>query len=256
MKELPENTTINEKPRGRTPAEIMLSLKKFQGPITAVSIVIAVLLALLCFRYYTKAIALGTQAASSAFQEAKDAQADAAYQYYYDSGYDAAEARYHTSNQVSITVGSVQEQAKLEVLYASAVAYVTTTQDKVTSWLEATGSGVFTVNLAAGEYLIDNERSFVCVRVPKPELTSITIDDIQRLLYEDDRFIRNGSIVQGEDFAREQIASAEAQIKDDLSSNQRFYLSAENSAKAMIASLIRELNPDIEELNVEIEFIQ
>ena len=57
---------------------------------------------------------------------------------------------------------------------ASDVEYVTdnygVTNDKTASWLKVKGTGEFKVNLKTAEFLIDNARNSVTVRISKPKL--------------------------------------------------------------------------------------
>lgn len=223
--------------------------------------VLAVLSVIAAARLLVSSTTSGAKAAAEAFGQTKAEEEERIYQEYYDSSYAAAEAEYHVSNRGEIYIDSVKEKANLEVLQVSAVEHSLIDEDGTISWLEATGTGVFTVDLAAGEYLIDNERSYVLARVPQPAFTNATISNEERLLFEDGTLkilgveLLNGNTKEGEELAQRQREEVYVALKEDIASNQRFFQSAQTSARNVIVNLIRELNRDIPGLTVEVEFI-
>lgn len=254
--EYPEENGGKDKKR-QTPKVIVFNI---------LFVVIAVIAVAVAAHLLTDSIATGANAAMNAFGPTKDAEAEKIYNDYYNRSFSAAEAEYHVRNQVMINIGSVQEKSKLEVLRVSAVEYViddgTGNDAGVTSWLEATGTGVFTVDLAAGEYLVDNERHYVLVRLPEPEFTNASINHAELKLYKDNTVkilgsfeFNNGSTSAGEELAQHQREEAYMELKEDIASNQRFYQSARTSAENLIINLIKELNRDIPDLVVDIEFV-
>ena len=116
----------------------------------------------------------GSKAVRQAFEAEKAAAEETVYHAYYEQGYQLAEAEYHVKNRAMISLGNIRETAVLEVLNISDIAFMiedpTAENKNIQSWLEVPGTGVFTVNLAAGEFLADDERMMVYVRLPKPEL--------------------------------------------------------------------------------------
>lgn len=231
---------------------------------------------LMCLSVYwiLDSVTVGTGAAMDSFGPAKDQASNEAYQFFYDASYDAAEKAHHVSNNVSITIGDLKEEQKLEVLKVSDVAYETpkpTDQNwfdefikgitgifdaEVVSWLEVPGNGVFTVNLQAGEFIIDEERQYVLIRVPGPELTEFTIDyeNVELLLFEEGGAFKN-SAKYGIDKAIEQLQSAELTMMQNVANNQEFYQRARTSTENMLENLVRQLNPQLPDLVVEVEFI-
>ena len=175
---------------------------------------------------------------------------------------------------MSITIGNLREEQKLEVLKVSEVTYETP-QPKdqgwfeelvtsitgifaadVVSWLEVPGNGVFTVNLQASEFIIDEERKYVLIRVPNPELTEFTIDyeNVELLLFEEGGAFKN-SAKYGVDKAIEQLQSAELTMMQKVNNNQEFYKRARESTEKMLVNLVTQLNPQLEDLVVKVEFI-
>ena len=127
----------------------------------------------------------------------------------------------------------------------------------VVSWLEVPGYGVFTVDLQSAEFIIDNERGYVLIRLPYPELSEFTIDyeNVEVLNFEDSGIFKNSAKV-GEDLARKQLQSAELTMRQSVNSNQKYYQAAENDATNILLNLVKQLNPQIENLVVDVEFIE
>ena len=203
----------------------------------------------------------GVAAMSNSYNEAYAYEKDLAYSEKYDSYKQSIEKRHHVSNNVSIEIGELRETQKLEVLKVSDVEFIieegNNNANKITSWLEVPGEGVFVVDMAAGEYIVDNERNYVHIRVPYPELTNVKIDyaDVEKVLFENGIFFYNNEdYATGEELARKQLDIASMLIKKEFISNQRLYLSAQDAAKTSIETLVRQLNPDVEGLSVEVGF--
>lgn len=238
------------------------------------SLVVSAMLLCLCVYWIMDTFSIGTSAAIDSFDEAKDEAMNEAYQVFYDMSYDAAEKSHHVSNNVSISIGDLQEEQKLEVLKVSDVTYETPEPKdegwfdalianitgifnaEVVSWLEVPGNGVFTVNLQAGEFIIDEDRQYVLIRVPNPELTEFSIDyeNVELLLFEEGGAFKN-SAKYGVEKAMEQLQSAELTMMQKVNNNQEFYKRARESTEKMLVNLVRELNPQLPDLVVEIEFI-
>lgn len=180
------------------------------------------------------------------------------YQKIYDAFFTKAEEEYHVSNKVSISIGEIKELNKLEVLRVSDVEYII--EDKqdnasnIISWLEVPGEGVFVVDLAAGEYIVDNEREFIHVRIPYPELANIMIDyeNVEKILFKNDIFDDSYSI--GEELAEQQLNKANMLIKKEFISNQYFYSTAQDAARSTIINLVKQMNPNVPNIKVEVEF--
>lgn len=205
--------------------------------------------------------------AVKAFAKAKTAEEENTYNNYYEASFAKAEKEYHVSNRVKIQVDSVKEKASLDVLEVSSVADIiddgTENDQGAISWLEATGTGVFVVDLAAGEYLVDQERNRVLVRVPEPKFDRLKISKTEQKLFKDNTIkilgtfqFNDGSTQAGEALAQKQRIQANTQLREEIVSNQRFFESAKSSAENLIINLVKELNRDIPDLIVEVEFIQ
>lgn len=205
------------------------------------------------------AVQEGAAAAYEAFKTSEQQVEDNTYDKFYDRSKQLAEENYHVSHRASITLGDIRAESNLQVMSASAVGYSIQKQsdnNAATAWLRVTGTGTFTVNLQAGEFLIDDERQYVLARIPKPDLTSFKTDAAESLLYKDGSWGPfNGDNSIGTALAQKQMQEATLDARDSITSNQRFYESAKASAESMIENLIRALNQDVKGLTVEIEFM-
>lgn len=232
--------------------------KRVKFPSNPVLITAALVLLGAVFMLWSLILDRAGEAARTAYESAKDTQSEAKYTEYYESSYQEAEAKAHVRNRVAIQVDSLMTEPRLEVLRAGDVEYSIIEPDKdggnVTSWLEIPGYGVFTVDLSAGEFLVDDERRNVVVRIPHPELTQLTLDyeNVRVLLW--NQGYRNYSYRDGEDKARAQLDEGYTLIRKYMESNEKLYQNAEAAAVNMITYLVRQLNPMIPDLNVEIEF--
>lgn len=235
---------------------------------------ISAVLLCLCVYLILDTITLGAGAAIDSFGPAKDEAANEVYQIFYDQSFKVAEEAHHVSNNASISIGNLHEVQKLEVLKVSDVSYETPNPEDqgwfadfvesivgildadMVSWLEVPGSGVFTVNLQASEFIIDEERQYVLIRVPNPELAEFTIDyeNVELLLFEKGGAFKN-SAKYGADLAVEQLQNAELTMMQNVNDNQTFHQKAKDATINMLVNLVKQLNPQLPDLVVEVEFI-
>lgn len=199
-----------------------------------------------------------SSAAADSYYATYAAEQNAAYDAQYQKYYNWAEEQYHVKNRVTISLGDLRETANLEVLKVSDTEYIINGPEdndaNITSWLEVPGEGTYIVNLQAAEFIVDDERAYVLVRAPNPSLTNISIDyaNVNKLFFKND--FLDDNIRVGEDLARQQLEGADVLIKKELTSNQYFYQSAQDAAVTAIQYLVKQFNPDIPELTVEVEF--
>lgn len=213
----------------------------------SVFLIFIVLLIAGSFMLLRGSIKAGASALMNSYSSAYDTERDTAYNKLYQAAFDHAEQNYHVSNTVVISIGNLEESQKLEVLEVNDIEFITEDRDNntgnVTAWLEVEGKGTFVVDLQAAEYIIDNERQYVLVRVPNPELTNITIIKTTKKLFEDDWM--DGSYSEGVNLAIKQRNEAILQIQKSLLSNQYIYSNAKKVAENMIKNLVKQFNPDI-----------
>lgn len=255
---LPEKQAPKRTPAKKSTGKPTVDMKKYIKKYGLVSSVVAlIILIATCLFLLKDTIAIGSEALANSYSIAYENEKSAAYQELYQGAYDRAEERYHVSSKVLISIDSFEESEKLEVLEANHVEFITEDRDdntdNITAWIEVSGKGTFVVDLKAAEFIVDNEHKFVLVRIPYPELTNVTITNAVQKLFKDD--IWNGSYSDGVHLAVDQLNDADARIKKALMSNQYIYKNAQTVATSMIINLVKELNPDIPDLTVEVEFV-
>ncbi|MDD6032433.1 MAG: DUF4230 domain-containing protein [Oscillospiraceae bacterium] len=233
-----------------------VSEKKGSWIIPAIFLALVIVMVGVIIWQFESAISIGAKAISDSYQTARNqTTADV-----YDSFYTAAEEYYHTTNDITIDIDSVCKVAQLEVLQVSDVEYVlqkgSNDNDNITAWLEVPGTGMFTVNLEASEFIVDSERQYVLVTLPQPVLSQCTIDraNIEKLRFGNNIF--NDSVKAGEELLQQQLEEGEALIRQSFSSNPQLLESARNAARSLVTGLVKSFNPDCPELVVEVEFAQ
>ena len=205
-------------------------------------------------------ISKGVSTATDAFQEAFNESKNDTYAKFKDAAYKLSESGHHVSNKVAISIHAVKEKADLNVLKVSDVVYIiddkNETKDGTTSWLKVSGAGEFSVNLTEAEYVVDNARQYVLVRVPRPVIDSrkIRIENAESLHFEENKWSRGNSVKSGEELARDQLSEAKQRIQEDFEANEQYSKLAESSTQSMLAALIKGINPDVKDLQVEVEF--
>lgn len=207
---------------------------------------------------FSNAIHRGAESAQEAYQNAKNKAAEDAYNKFYDTAFASAERKYHVSNHVTIEVASVREEANLEVLKVNDVEYVIEpredTGNGIEVWMEFYGDGVYTVNMQASEFVIDSDRQYVLVRVPRPELTNCRITQANRIFWRDGGFNESNSV--GTELAVDMRNAGYAALSNYMKSNAQFYKSAKSAAQTIISDLVKGLNSELPDLVVEVEFVE
>ncbi|MBQ6490292.1 MAG: DUF4230 domain-containing protein [Solobacterium sp.] len=171
--------------------------------------------------------------------------------------YNMAEQNNHVSNRISVEIESLIEDAKLEVLTVRDVEFITDETDEkgnITSWLQVEGEGSFTVDLKVAEYLYDATRDTITIILPYPELTYCRLRNGDCILYEDSRFIGDGSYSEGENLAQRQIQNGYIAVYDYFLSNAQFLKSAKNSAEQLMTNFVQQLYPDNYEMEINVVF--
>lgn len=213
----------------------------------------------ICLFIYRNAINKSQEEAEKSFMSNKQETAEQVKDYIEDTVWKKTYESNKVENKVTISLESLKMENALEVLRVQDVQFIIEDKEdndeNITSWLKVPGSGVYTVDLTAAEFIIDNERKFVLVRIPKPELNYCEIDDnsVKPLFFKND--IMDDSYSEGEQLANKQLQEGSDQIKKSIGSNATYYQMAKKLAKQMITSLVKGLNGNIEGLTVEVEFI-
>ncbi len=192
-------------------------------------------------------------AAGEAYHQALEEQSRETYESFYESAFSAAEKKYHVSNEVKITIENIREESELEVLQVSDIEYVFH-EDNNKIWTAVRGHGIYTVDLEISEFVIDSERQYVLARIPKPRLNTAGLDyEYENYLFKDGIF--NGNTSEGVALARQDLKTAQNQLQEKLLATQAYYEMAENSAQELVEKMIRNFNPGLPGLTVEVEFM-
>jgi len=181
------------------------------------------------------------------------------YNSFYQTAFDVAEARTHVSNYAVISVEGIQEVSRLEVLTVSGSEFVikdADERDKTTSWLEVQGIGVFTVDLSAGEFIVDAERNNVLVKVPKPALTECKVSGTGKQFWRNGSIIFNGSVAEGVRLSQSQMSEGRMKLEDSMRQSRTFNEASKDATIHMIEALVQQWNPNVPGLKVEVEFIE
>lgn len=200
------------------------------------------------YKAYHDPIAIAQEKYSTAKEEA--------YNDIYEKSYTAAEKKWHVSNDVIIEVEGIRETAVLQVLEVHDIEYIMNQKENegVLSCLEVTGSGDFTVDLKASEFVVDDERQYVLVRIPIPSLNNCKITNREVLAFKDGVFDK--SVKQGVELAEEDLKEAKLKIETELGSNVEYFEKAKDAAVIELENLVRQFNPDAKNLTVEVEFFE
>lgn len=232
--------------------------QKSLGKIVVIWGIGLILLLGICILLIMRAREIAMTAAEEIYAARVDAMSENTAQSYYDRAFDKAEKEYHVSNRVGISLGTIQEQAKLEVLEVSDVEYIVHNEDeeKVKRWLEIPGRGLFTVDMRESEFLIDEIHQTVIARLPVPRLTFDEVDYENIEVFDlDAGIIRNGSYEEGVNKGEEDIKKGHEMITNGFLSNQEYLQSAESAAECIITELVQNLNPRVKNLQVIVEFV-
>ena len=92
------------------------------------------------------------------------------------------------------------------------------------------------------------------VKIPKPVLTECTVSGIGKQFWRDSRIFSNGSISEGVRLSQDQLSVGRLKLEDSMRQSRRFYEAAQKSAVSTIESLVKQWNPALPDLQVEVEF--
>lgn len=224
--------------------------------------IMLLIIALVIVAQIILSVVLGKYLFKKNFTDSKETTEKGITQWAYDTTYDATERSYHVSNEITLNFGEIREKADLEVLEAYSMNYyISTAQDngKIDVWLEVPGECVFTVNMKMSEVIFDQNRHHVLIRIPSPVVSYSNIDvtDINIYRLEDEQKITSfiNSIDDGEQIAINALSESQKAIIKNISSDAEYYKSAKENAIKIIQNLVKNLNPDVPGLVVDVEFL-
>jgi hypothetical protein len=245
-----ENECLSETPAKRPRIVKVLTLSN-------ICVAIAIVLFTISALVISNTIRNGAKYAQLAYDNAKNVAATDAYNKFYNSAYVSAERKYHVANRVSIDVASAKKEAKLEVLGVNDVEYVienkSDNDDNLETWVEFYGTGVYTVDMRESEFIVDTNRQYILVRVPRPEFARCSIQKTETLFWKNGVF--NKSYSDGVDHAQKLRAEGWTKLNNGMKSNTRFMKAAKDSATKVISDLVKGFNSELTDLVVEVEFV-
>lgn len=164
----------------------------------------------------------------------------------------AGEERYHTSNEISITIDAIKKQSKLSVLDVKDIYYYTGSENnkKSDGWYKFTGTGKYEINMNFAEIIVDDERKHIFIRIPEPVLNENINIDIEQYHFEKHLF---SSVGDGVNIAHEAEIRGREEIEKDLKNNLQHIECAKFAAKEQIINLVKKLNPNID-IEIQVEF--
>ncbi|WP_044974511.1 hypothetical protein [Ruminococcus sp. HUN007] len=222
----------------------------FSAIILAVLIILAASLNLALYR---TTVEESTSAFDKAYTESKEAQTPLTYEQYYL----AALEQYKTTNDIRTDITADYGNGKLEVMkiYDTVAIPQTAEEDGVSSLtLVIPVNGVYTADLQLAEFITDQQRRTVMVRIPYPELSDITVDyDNAKLVDESGIVISAGKMTTPE-LAHSEFEEKSIDVRELISSNKVFSENAAETVRRKITSAIMALNP-YEDVITEVEFI-
>ena len=77
---------------------------------------------------------------------------------------------------------------------------------------------------------------------------------MDKILFKQNKFIRSSSEKEGFELAMDQYAMAQDKLEANFISNIQYQDWAEESAVRMIRTVIKGFNPDVEDLEVDVDF--
>lgn len=178
----------------------------------------------------------------------------------YEDAFEYFEKEYHVSNLVSITLGNLRDEKKLEVFEVSTTSFQASDDNRV--WLLISGNCTYTVDLRAAEFIVDNAHRRVLVRLPQPVPGNIDIDysDIEQYEDKEDNFVKiiqnfsDNAAEKGEEIAQRMVARASEEMEIYVVNNSEYFQQASESAVSFVENAVKAVNPDVPDLEVEVSF--
>lgn len=230
---------------------------------TILPILACIILGVIIYRMLTQSISVCSDAAGPSFESSYDQTKEDVYNNFYNMAYQSAEQENHVSNRVEITIEEIKEISKLEVYEAYDTEYVIHKYEEYQyeSWYEFNGICTYSIDLEKSEFIIDQQRNAVTVRIPEPE-QKYDIDTPNRLLFADDTVkigsvsLNDGSTLTGINDANNSEVEGREKIEDYFINNDKLTNNAKDAAKKLLTSLIKKVNSDVDDLNITIEFFE
>ena len=206
------------------------------------------------------------------YHSAKDTAKQETEESFYNAVFELSESAHHLSNDITIQIQGITEIRNLEVLNVFLTDYQVWPEQETSggvldivvdpligdaeAWIRFDGIGIFTVSLQNADFILDEQRKSVLVRVPSPVMERVLIQpDEDDVLYTSDAGLFNNASDTGQQLVLSLTQKAQQDMIAKARSNPEYYAQAKASAEKTITQLIKNLNPDLPDLIVEVEFI-
>jgi len=206
------------------------------------------------------------------YHSAKDTAKQETEESFYNAVFELSESAHHLSNDITIQIQGITEIRNLEVLNVFLTDYQVWPEQETSggvldivvdpligdaeAWIRFDGIGIFTVSLQNADFILDEQRKSVLVRVPSPVMERVLIQqDEDDVLYTSDAGLFNNASDTGQQLVLSLTQKAQQDMTAKARSNPEYYAQAKASAEKTITQLIKNLNPDLPDLIVEVEFI-
>ena len=206
------------------------------------------------------------------YHSAKDTAKQETEESFYNAVFELSETAHHLSNDITIQIQGITEIRNLEVLNVFLTDYQVWPEQETSggvldivvdpligdaeAWIRFDGIGIFTVSLQNADFILDEQRKSVLVRVPSPVMERVLIQqDEDDVLYTSDAGLFNNASDTGQQLVLSLTQKAQQDMTAKARSNPEYYAQAKASAEKTITQLIKNLNPDLPDLIVEVEFI-
>ena len=241
--------------------ELNTTVKKDnKTPLLVISAAACIILLLVIWYLLTNSVDKFGSAAGVSYNNTYSSTKQEVYDDFYQKARNKAEADNHVSNRVDIVIDDIREISKLEVFESYDTEYVIHDFDEYEAWYELNGTCTYFIDLDRSEFLIDNERKTVTLRIPRPE-QKFNFEPINKLLYDDGTIkilgveLNNGSIAVGVNDANNAYNEGRELIKNHFTGNKKLMNSAQESAIRILENLVKDANSEIEDLKVEVKFL-
>ena len=222
----------------------------FTAIILAVFIVLAASMNLTLYRL---TVENAGEAFDAAYQTAKEAQTPLTYEEFYL----AALEQYKTKNDITSAISADYGTGKLEVMkICDSVCIPQSTEEDEDSSLTLVipFNGVYTIDLSLAEFITDQERGIITVRVPYPEIADFKVEYENAKLLDDSGITVTLGKITTPELARSEFEEKNIDLREQISENKIFTENAAETARRKIISTLMALNP-YEDITTEVEFI-
>lgn len=213
-------------------------------------------IAALCVFFSMRILTQGASALKNSYNESYSSNKDAAYDQWYKTFYEKAEAENHLSNRLSISIEDIDSRAALEVLKVQDTEFVFEDADdnaeNIELWLEVSGVATYVVNLKEAEFVVDSDRNYVLVRAPEPEVSNPHITSASKIFANNDYW--DDSIQDGKQITEELENKGLELLREEFETNRNYRKNAIQAAEGSLQRFVMQLNPDVDNITVDVEF--